>query len=210
MSRVVLNKYEVTLAALLLLVSIFLPTSSVEAADVPQILVLNSYNSGYDWSDDELTGIRAELAKKYRRVNLMWGIIHGQKSAELVTKILDGAAADTLPVFSLDAANLPPGSEEELGYKVYFAENGADALEMYDKHGSEISLVLLDMIMPKMGGKETFVRLREKNPAVKVLFCSGFHQEGSDQELIALGAQGLILKPYNRVELSKGVAKAIG
>lgn len=98
---------------------------------------------------------------------------------------------------------------EELGYKVYFAENGEEALKLYAEKSSEISLVLLDIIMPKMGGKETLLKLLEINPTIKVVFCSGFHQEGNDQTLIALGAKGFIQKPYNRSELSMVVAMAM-
>ncbi len=98
---------------------------------------------------------------------------------------------------------------ESLGYTVFLAENGADALKLFAAHGTDISLVMLDMIMPKMGGKETFLRLREQAPGVKVLFCSGFHREGTADELVELGARGFIQKPYNRSELSRAVAKAL-
>lgn len=99
---------------------------------------------------------------------------------------------------------------ENLGYMVYIAENGVQALEVFSAHRSEISLVVLDMIMPKMGGKETFMRLREENPDIKVMFCSGFHKDWTEDELLNLGACGFIQKPYNRSELSHAVAKALG
>lgn len=98
---------------------------------------------------------------------------------------------------------------EHLGYTVYLAENGADALDVFAAHRDEISLVILDMIMPKMGGKEAFIQLREQFPGVKVLFCSGFSSEGTSDELVNLGACGFIQKPYNRSELSRAVAKAL-
>jgi len=98
---------------------------------------------------------------------------------------------------------------EELGYTVYLAENGAEALELFATHRSEIKLVLLDMIMPKMGGKETFLRMRELDPAVKVLLCSGFNFEENCDELGGLGADGYVQKPYNRSELSRMVAELI-
>lgn len=99
---------------------------------------------------------------------------------------------------------------EDLGYTVYLAENGEQALEVFAAHRIDISLVILDMIMPKMGGKETFLRLREQAPGVKVLFCSGFNREGTGDELVGLGASGFIQKPYNRSELSRAVAEALG
>jgi CheY-like chemotaxis protein len=99
---------------------------------------------------------------------------------------------------------------EELGYTVYLAENGAEALEVFASNRNNISLVMLDIIMPKMGGKEAFLKLREQAPTLKVLFCSGFNSEGTGDELVELGACGFIQKPYNRSELSRIIAEAIG
>jgi CheY-like chemotaxis protein len=98
---------------------------------------------------------------------------------------------------------------EELGYTVYLAEDGAEALESYALHRDSIALVLLDMVMPRMNGKETFLKLKELNPGVRVIFCSGFHSEGTDNELVAFGAYGFIQKPYNMVDLSRSVSRAI-
>ncbi|MDD2900143.1 MAG: response regulator [Desulfuromonadaceae bacterium] len=98
---------------------------------------------------------------------------------------------------------------EDLGYTVYLAEDGARALELFALHKSEISMVMLDMIMPKMGGKEVFLRLREQEPELKVLFCSGFNREGTADELVTLGAGGFIQKPYSRSELSRAVADVL-
>ncbi|MDU0459289.1 MAG: response regulator, partial [Geobacteraceae bacterium] len=99
---------------------------------------------------------------------------------------------------------------EDLGYTVFLAQNGEDALEVYADHRREISLVILDMIMPKMGGKEAFLRLREQSPELKVLFCSGFSREGTGDELAGLGADGFIQKPYNRTDLSRKVSELMG
>ena len=98
---------------------------------------------------------------------------------------------------------------EDLGYSVYLAENGVDALEVFSAHRNEISLVILDLIMPKMGGEEAFLHLRIQSPELKVLFCSGFSSEDTSAELAKLGACGFIHKPYNRSELSRAVAEAI-
>ena len=98
---------------------------------------------------------------------------------------------------------------EDLGYTVYLAENGAHALEVFAGHRSDISLVMMDIIMPKMGGKESFKQLREQAPGLRVLFCSGFSREGTCEDLESLGASGFIQKPYTRSELSRAVAKAL-
>jgi PAS domain S-box-containing protein len=98
---------------------------------------------------------------------------------------------------------------EYLGYSVYLASDGEQALEMFSANRDSISLVILDVIMPKMGGKETFLLLREKEPELKVLFCSGFSPEGTGDELLKLGAAGFIRKPYTRSELSRVVADVL-
>jgi two-component system, cell cycle sensor histidine kinase and response regulator CckA len=98
---------------------------------------------------------------------------------------------------------------EDLGYRVYLAENGEKALEVYAGHRDEIALVLLDMIMPKMGGKETLQRLVERYPEVVVLITSGFHREGNRNLLKNLGAKGFLQKPYRRETLARAVAQAL-
>ena len=81
---------------------------------------------------------------------------------------------------------------------------------MYAREKGNISLVILDMLMPIMGGKETLVRLMEDNPDVKVLIASGFHRDGTIDELVKLGAKGFLQKPYLSQELCSAVAGAIG
>ena len=65
-----------------------------------------------------------------------------------------------------------------LGYEVFPAENGRGALELYKKNQDKIDLVLLDMVMPVMGGGEAFDRMKEINSNVKVLLSSGYSLEG--------------------------------
>jgi PAS domain S-box-containing protein len=98
---------------------------------------------------------------------------------------------------------------EDLGYTVYLAEDGEQALALFAARRNDIALVILDMIMPKMGGKEAFLRLRAEAPDLKILFCSGFSREGTSDELAGLGASGFIQKPYNRSELSRAVAEVL-
>jgi PAS domain S-box-containing protein len=98
---------------------------------------------------------------------------------------------------------------EGLGYQVYLAEDGVQALELYAREKGSVSLVILDMLMPRMGGKETLLRLMEGYPDVRVLISSGFSQEGTVDELIKLGARGFLQKPYLCQELGKTVAAAL-
>ena len=98
---------------------------------------------------------------------------------------------------------------EELGYQVYLAEDGEQALELFARERDQIGLVILDMVMPKLSGKETFLRLKEIDPMVRVLFSSGFHRDGTVNELLDMGAKGFIHKPYRLQYLSTSVAEAL-
>jgi PAS domain S-box-containing protein len=94
---------------------------------------------------------------------------------------------------------------EEHGYQVYLAEDGQEALEVYEREREHISLVILDVVMPTMGGKETLQNLIKAHPNIKVLISSGFHQDESSDSFIKLGARGFIQKPYRTQELYKAV-----
>jgi DNA-binding NtrC family response regulator len=85
---------------------------------------------------------------------------------------------------------------EEIGVRAYVAENGEEGLELYKGKWSEIDLVLLDLSMPGMGGKETFKRMKAINANAKVLLTSGYSETEVTDELNALGLAGFIQKPY--------------
>ncbi len=94
---------------------------------------------------------------------------------------------------------------ERLGYNVLVAGGGKEAVEMYDKNKDNIELVILDMIMPGMGGGDAFERLKTINPDIKVLLSSGYSMNGQAAQIMALGCKGFIQKPFNLKELSKKV-----
>ncbi len=98
---------------------------------------------------------------------------------------------------------------KKLGYKVLLASNGKEAVRIYNEKKDEIDLVLLDMIMPEMAGKETNSKLREINPDVKVILASGYSQNGKATEILNEGASGFIQKPFRMDELSKAIAEAL-
>ncbi len=89
-----------------------------------------------------------------------------------------------------------------LGYDVFTAKSGTEAIEVYSKNENEINLVILDLIMPEMGGGETFDKIRELNPKVKVLLSSGYGLEGEAAEVMERGCNGFIQKPFDPEELS--------
>ena len=83
------------------------------------------------------------------------------------------------------------------GYKVFVASNGKEALELYQAHSDEIALVLLDLIMPEMGGEQCLKGLLSLNPSVKVVIASGYSASGPTKDALADGAKGFVNKPYD-------------
>jgi CheY-like chemotaxis protein len=94
---------------------------------------------------------------------------------------------------------------ERLGYKVLEARSGPEALETYGQHQGEISMVILDMVMPGMGGRETFDRLKAIDPQVKVLLSSGYSFDEQADGILERGCEGFIQKPFNIADLSHKV-----
>ena len=97
----------------------------------------------------------------------------------------------------------------QFGYKVLTASNGKEALEIYSQNKDEISLVILDLIMPEMGGKQCLEELLKIEPKVKVLVASGYSVNGLTKDALEVGAVGFITKPYDVKEFLRMVRKAL-
>ncbi|MBI1811855.1 MAG: response regulator [Nitrospirae bacterium] len=97
----------------------------------------------------------------------------------------------------------------ELGYDVLLASGGKEGIKIYADKKDIIALVILDMIMPEMGGKETFKKLKEINPDVKILISSGYGQDSLPEQAMDNGEAGFIQKPYNINEIAKVINKVI-
>ncbi|MEA4862531.1 MAG: response regulator [Victivallaceae bacterium] len=85
---------------------------------------------------------------------------------------------------------------QDCGYTVLLSENGLDAMEIYAANPEQIDLVLLDMIMPKAGGHQTFYRIREIDPDANILLSSGYISEAEVHDLLEQGARGFLPKPH--------------
>ncbi|HPE44535.1 MAG TPA: PAS domain S-box protein [Deltaproteobacteria bacterium] len=97
------------------------------------------------------------------------------------------------------------GMLESLGYRVLTANGGRQGLQIFDQNRETIDLVILDMIMPDFGGRETFEALRRQDPGVKVLLSSGYSLDGQAKEILTGGCRGFIQKPFTMAELSKKI-----
>lgn len=90
-----------------------------------------------------------------------------------------------------------------LGYKVFTASSGAEALNIYKANINKIDLVLLDMIMPQMSGAETFASLKMIDPDVRVILATGYSLGSQAKELLAKGCRFFIQKPFRIEDLSQ-------
>ncbi|MBW2428504.1 MAG: PAS domain S-box protein, partial [Deltaproteobacteria bacterium] len=98
---------------------------------------------------------------------------------------------------------------ELLGYRVLKAGSGKEAVEVYKDNKEAIDLVILDMIMPEVGGGETFDKIKKINPMVKVLLSSGYSLDGKAAEILKRGCKGFMQKPFNLQKLSGKVKELL-
>jgi PAS domain S-box-containing protein len=99
---------------------------------------------------------------------------------------------------------------KKMGYNVLFAGSGSEAVEIVSKAMKgegipPIDLVILDMIMPDMGGGETYDRLKEIDLNIKVLLSSGYSIDGEATRILDRGCNGFIQKPFNLKQLSQKI-----
>ncbi len=98
---------------------------------------------------------------------------------------------------------------EAMGYRALTARGGKEAIELYRKNQDEIDIVLLDMIMPNMGGGEVYDHLKEISPDIKVLLSSGYSIDGQAAEILKRGCDGFIQKPFTVEELSAKITEVL-
>ncbi len=95
------------------------------------------------------------------------------------------------------------------GYSVITADNGRECADLFRKRKNEIALVILDLIMPAMGGKECLEELLRIDPQAKVLIASGFSVNGQTRATLESGAKGYVSKPFNIRELLRSVRRVL-
>ena len=94
---------------------------------------------------------------------------------------------------------------EELGYTVLSAMSGKEAIDVFQTSREDIKLIIMDMIMPGMGGGETYDRLKEIDPDIKVLLSSGYSINGQATKILRRGCDGFIQKPFNMNQLAQKI-----
>lgn len=99
---------------------------------------------------------------------------------------------------------------KEFGYNVLEAGGGKEAVRIFKANRESIDLVILDMFMPDMGGAEAYDLLKEMDPDIKVLVSSGYNLESQIDDVMALGCNGFVQKPYTMKQLQQKIKEVLG
>lgn len=124
-------------------------------------------------------------------------------------KILKGAETILLVDDQEAVVNVGKAILHTLGYTVIMAKNGKEAIEIYERDKEKIDLVILDMIMPGMGGGETYDALKKIKPDIKVILSSGYSLEGQAIRILERGCNGFIQKPFDVSDLSRKIREVL-
>ncbi|MCJ7539756.1 MAG: response regulator, partial [Desulfobacterales bacterium] len=98
---------------------------------------------------------------------------------------------------------------EKLGYTVLEAGGGKEAIQIYQENRDNIDMIILDMIMPDIGGSEVYDKIKTIDPGVKVLLSSGYSVDGQATEILERGCNGFIQKPFNLKNLSRKIKEVL-
>jgi len=96
-----------------------------------------------------------------------------------------------------------------LGLKVLEARDGAEALELFQARHADLALVLMDLTMPRVDGREAFLRMKEVDPSVPVVLTSGYSEQHVAADFASGGLAGFLPKPYNRTQFESVLRRAL-
>ena len=97
----------------------------------------------------------------------------------------------------------------QLGYNILEAQTGDEAVHLAQSTKEKIDLALLDIKLPDMAGEEVYQHITKLHPELKVIVCSGYSIDGPAQELLNLGAQAFIQKPFSLDYLSTKIKEVL-
>jgi len=120
----------------------------------------------------------------------------------------DEAAVETILVAEDDAVILGLATQilSGAGYTVLPAKDGVEAVQVFEEHADAIDMVMMDVMMPRMGGKEAMMRILEKRPSMRYLFVSGYSHEAEHTNFIK---EKLLDKPYTVVGLLQKIREVL-
>jgi CheY-like chemotaxis protein len=125
----------------------------------------------------------------------------------------DIAGSETILVIDYDASVRGIYSDVliPLGYAIVAADSGAAGVRMFREMQDEVSLIILDMMMPDMSGNEAFRLLKGIRADISILLCSGYSSEGYEglDSLVSEGAAGFLQKPFSRYDAGTAIRTAL-
>ena len=132
----------------------------------------------------------------------------------------DVALTDQMPAFGTETILLADDEElirkvgkevlTQAGYTVLTASDGSEALDLFKAERGNISLVILDLVMPKMGGKQCLEELLKIDAGMKVLVASGFPIDTQTREFLSKRVKSILRKPFKVKDLLRTVTKCLG
>ncbi|RME67401.1 MAG: PAS domain S-box protein, partial [Nitrospirae bacterium] len=134
-----------------------------------------------------------------------------EEEKEVDLESLKGSGTVLVVDDEVDILNLVEDLLKPLGYKTLKAKDGYEALEILRSKRDEIDLVLLDMVMPKLSGREVFQQIKNMAPEMPVVLCSGYTADGlaGVRDLIKEGAKAFVQKPFTRASLGVTLKRVI-
>jgi two-component system, cell cycle sensor histidine kinase and response regulator CckA len=129
------------------------------------------------------------------------GSVHEEKIAP--GKIKSGKGTILLVDDEINVIDVTEEMLQSVGYKVLTARSGMEAIDLFRQNRADIRLIILDMVMPGLGGGETFDCIKTIDPNIRVLLSSGYSLKGEAKEILDRGCNGFIQKPYTLAQLSE-------
>jgi CheY-like chemotaxis protein len=132
-----------------------------------------------------------------------------EKAVKSAEKVIEGTG--TILLVDDEELVLDVGVQllKALGYTVLEAKGGREAVEIYRENKDRIDMVLLDMVMPGMGGGEAYDKMKDINPDIKALLSSGYSIDGQATEILERGCNGFIQKPFDMKQLSRSIREIL-
>ncbi|MEK7670161.1 MAG: PAS domain S-box protein, partial [Bacteroidota bacterium] len=124
------------------------------------------------------------------------------------SKLLQGSESVLVVDDEKDVGEIIGGMLSNLGYKVTIVNSGKKAIALYRKK-KRFDIVVLDVNMPAMGGKETFLKLKEIDPDARVLISTGYSNQSAESSQVRDSVDGFLQKPYQLEELSKTMREVL-
>jgi DNA-binding response OmpR family regulator len=99
---------------------------------------------------------------------------------------------------------------ESEGFRVLTAKDGVEAVALFESHADDIGLVVCDLGLPRLGGREAFLKMKERRPGVRAIVASGYLEPVMRSEMLKAGVIDTIQKPYDFNDLVAKIRSIIG